>query len=155
MDVVARMGGDEFLVLLENGMDAMLLPNARWRAIHEPVSIEHCGFQVSGSIGMYGTGYSSFAYHKRFPAQTLKIERSFMRDLPHDTNEATITKALVAMAHSLGIDVVAKGVKSEAQLAFLRDIGCDAGQGYPLGRPMPPDALVARRHDRPASAQAA
>ena len=102
------------------------------------------GMGVHIAIDDFGTGYSSLAYLKRFPAQTLKIDRSFIKDLPDDQDDATITKALVAMAHSLGMEVVAEGVETEAQLEFLRNIGCDEAQGYLLGRPMPPEQLASR-----------
>ncbi len=121
--------------------ESLLMANPE-RALSILMELHRMGVHIA--IDDFGTGYSSLAYLKRFPAQTLKIDRSFVKDLPDDQDDATITKALVAMAHSLGMDVVAEGVETKAQLLFLRDIGCDDAQGYYLGRPMPPEELAKR-----------
>ena len=96
------------------------------------------------SIDDFGTGYSSLSYLKRVPAQTVKIDRSFIRGLPEDKDDATITQAVIAMAHSLGLVVVAEGVETDAQLQMLRQMGCDEAQGYLLGRPMSAADLALR-----------
>jgi diguanylate cyclase (GGDEF)-like protein len=94
------------------------------------------------SIDDFGTGHSSLAYLKRFPIDSVKIDRSFIRGLPGDADDAAITEAIIAMAHSLRLKVIAEGVESEAQLAFLRGRGCDEIQGFYLGRPVPEDELL-------------
>ncbi len=89
------------------------------------------------SIDDFGTGYSSMAYLKRFPIDQIKIDRTFITDLPADAEDRAITTAIIAMAHSLGVEVVAEGVETAAQLAFLDEHGCDRVQGYFLGAPLP------------------
>ncbi|MEI7610984.1 MAG: EAL domain-containing protein, partial [Rhodospirillaceae bacterium] len=83
-----------------------------------------------------GTGYSSLGYLRRFPLRALKIDRSFVRDVPGNADAAALTEAIVAMAHRLKLVVVAEGVETPEQLEFLRDCGCDLLQGFHLGRPV-------------------
>jgi diguanylate cyclase (GGDEF)-like protein/PAS domain S-box-containing protein len=95
------------------------------------------------SVDDFGTGYSSLSHLKQLPIDHLKIDQSFVRDITTDTNNAAITEALVAMAHSMAIDVVAEGVETEAQLDFLRSRGCDHIQGYYFSPPLPAEEITA------------
>jgi EAL domain-containing protein (putative c-di-GMP-specific phosphodiesterase class I) len=88
-------------------------------------------------IDDFGTGYSSLSYLKRFPVDFLKLDRSFVAGLPHDADDASIACAVITMAHSLGLKVVAEGVETGEQLAFLSANGCDEMQGFYLSRPVP------------------
>jgi EAL domain-containing protein (putative c-di-GMP-specific phosphodiesterase class I) len=97
---------------------------------------------VGISIDDFGTGYSSLAHLKRFPLQTLKIDRSFVNDVTENPEDAAIIRAILAMAHSLKIEVVAEGVETEKQLNFLEDAGCDGIQGFHISRPLPAPELA-------------
>jgi EAL domain-containing protein (putative c-di-GMP-specific phosphodiesterase class I) len=92
---------------------------------------------VSLSIDDFGTGYSSLAYLKRLPLNTLKIDRSFIQDIPKATQDMEIVQAIIVMAHTLHLQVVTEGVETFEQYQFLEDHGCDFVQGYLLSRPVP------------------
>ncbi|MEG2961666.1 MAG: EAL domain-containing protein, partial [Janthinobacterium sp.] len=101
------------------------------------------GIGVYLSIDDFGTGYSSMNYLKRFDVRALKIDKSFIAGLPQDTENAAITRAIIAMAHGLKMVVVAEGVETDEQLLMLEKYGCDMAQGYFLGHPSPHDTITA------------
>lgn len=94
------------------------------------------------SIDDFGTGYSSLSYLKKFPFNTLKIDRSFVSDVMNGDESATLTKTIISMAHSLGLEVVAEGVEVEDQLNFLKENHCDLLQGYFFSRPIPAEEFI-------------
>lgn len=110
------------------------------RASHVLQQLHQLGIPIA--IDDFGTGYSSLSYLKRFPARTVKIDRSFIAGLPADKDDVAITEAVIAMSHSLGLNVVAEGVETAEQLDTLRRLRCDEAQGYLLGRPMPAAELA-------------
>jgi EAL domain-containing protein (putative c-di-GMP-specific phosphodiesterase class I) len=90
----------------------------------------------------FGTGYSSLAYLKRFPLDVLKIDKSFVDDIPDSQDDKEIAATIIAMAHTLRFKVLAEGVETKAQLAFLQEQGCDAYQGYWKSPPLPADEFT-------------
>ncbi len=97
---------------------------------------------ITIAIDDFGTGYSSMSLMKKFPIDTIKIDRSFVRDIPQDEEDKAITKAIIGMGKALGLKLVAEGVETAAQERFLMAHGCDEIQGYLLSKPVPPEALV-------------
>ncbi|MFK5895144.1 MAG: EAL domain-containing protein [Pseudomonadota bacterium] len=124
--------------LPENMLEIEITESALMDDIEDAIEIMRSLKQhgVSIAIDDFGTGYSSLSYLKRFPISTLKIDRSFIRDLAEDSDDAAIVSAIIAMSQNLGVDVVAEGVETEIQLAFLKKQGCDIVQGYYLGKPI-------------------
>ena len=104
-------------------------------AIRQLHAIKQLGVNIS--IDDFGTGYSSLSYLKRFPVDTLKIDRSFIKDIPEDTSDVEITGAIIAMAQKLGLEVIAEGAETQEQIDFLASNGCHYVQGYFFSKPLP------------------
>ena len=131
-------------VLAETGMDASCLELEVTESVvmHNPadaaLTLERLHAQgIHISVDDFGTGYSSLSYLKQFRLDTLKIDRSFVRDISSDADDAAIVKSVIALAHSLRLRVIAEGVETTEQLDFLRLLGCDQYQGYLSSRPLP------------------
>jgi EAL domain-containing protein (putative c-di-GMP-specific phosphodiesterase class I) len=109
-------------------------------AAEKAAAMKELGIKLA--IDDFGTGYSSLSQLKRFPIDTLKIDRAFVRDIPQSVDDTAITKAVVSLGKALGVRVVAEGVETAAQFQFLRDNGCDEMQGFFFSKPCHPDALA-------------
>jgi PAS domain S-box-containing protein/diguanylate cyclase (GGDEF)-like protein len=137
---LARHGADPGLLMLEV-TEGLVIDNPG-RTISTMLELARLG--VRFSIDDFGTGYSSLSYLKRLPIHELKIDRSFIRDLPQDEDEAVIVDTIITMATHLKLDVVAEGVETEAQAAFLRERGQVIAQGFLYGRPEPAEDWLGR-----------
>jgi diguanylate cyclase (GGDEF)-like protein len=131
--IIQASGLDPSSLELEITESMVMLHGHRAVAVLE--KLKSIGVQIA--IDDFGTGYSSLSYLKRFPIDTLKVDHSFIRDIPADSGDKKIVRAIIAMAHSLRLKVVAEGVETADQLTFLRAQHCDAVQGYFLYRPLP------------------
>ncbi len=136
-------------VLSESGLPAYMLElevteSLALQSVASTLSTLHAlkALGIKLSMDDFGTGYSSLAYLKRYPLNSLKIDQGFVRNITHDVGDAAITRAIVAMAHSFGMSVIAEGVETPEQLDFLRQLGCEEFQGYLFSRPVPPSEAL-------------
>jgi EAL domain-containing protein (putative c-di-GMP-specific phosphodiesterase class I) len=131
-DILATTGADPTYLTLEI-TENLLIEHAS-ESVARMTELVALGLRFS--IDDFGTGYSSLAYLKRLPLSELKIDMSFVQDIPHDPNDVALVETILSMAHHLHFEVVAEGVENEAQLAFLRQQGCERFQGYYFHRPL-------------------
>lgn len=131
-------------VLEETGLEPahLVLEITESVIMHKPEAVQETLRQLDAmgielSVDDFGTGYSSLGYLKRFPIGSLKIDKSFVQDITTEPDDAAIAQAIIGLAHSLGVRVVAEGVETDAQLGFLRARGCDMMQGYLFSKPLP------------------
>lgn len=107
--------------------------------------LNHIGIGVS--IDDFGTGYSSLSYLKKFPLQTIKIDRTFIKEIENDIQDQAIVKAIIEMAKSLNLDLIAEGTENDKQIRFLKNAGCENVQGYYFSRPVPPELFAQHYSD--------
>ena len=146
-------------MLSSSGVRRMLLPRAAQTVMHDAEQSIEIMRQLSAlgvriSVDDFGTGYSSLSYLRRLPLDKLKIDRAFIRDVVTNREDAAIVRAIVALAHNLRLKVIAEGVETPDQLAFLRELGCDQYQGYHYSVPVPNSVLVEMLRERQSRAPA-
>jgi EAL domain-containing protein (putative c-di-GMP-specific phosphodiesterase class I) len=125
--------------------ESMLMQDAK-QAVKLLEDLSKSGIRLA--IDDFGTGYSSLSYLKQFRVDKLKVDQSFVRHVTEGGNDAVIARAIINLGHSLGLEVIAEGVETEGQLAYLRDEGCDVIQGFLLARPEPSDTVLSILLDR-------
>jgi diguanylate cyclase len=135
LGILKENGLDPALGAIELELTESLLMNNAAGAIETLAKLREAGIQFS--IDDFGTGYSSLSYLKRFPISSLKIDQSFVRDLSINNEDEAIVAAIIALGHSLGLNVIAEGVETTAQFDQLRKKGCNEMQGYLFSRPVP------------------
>ncbi len=143
-------GVDARLLELEITESMLMIDPARAKATLERLS----AIGLSLSVDDFGTGYSSLANLKRLPVDGIKIDKSFVIDMPHDASDAAIVRSTIDLAHNLGLRVVAEGVESHEAWRRLEDLGCDLAQGFHVSRPVPAEAMTRLLVERRAAAEA-
>lgn len=136
--ILAETGTPAAKIVLEVTETAMMQEIKKSAIILE--ELRHLGLKIA--VDDFGTGYSSLAYLKRLPINTIKIDRSFVRDVTIDTDDAAITRTIIAMGHNLGLRVVAEGVETNEQMRFLQECGCDEVQGFLIATPLPAGEII-------------
>ena len=121
--------------LLEVEITESLLMESQQQACAVLAQLQAMG--VTTAVDDFGTGYSSLAYLRALPIDHLKIDRAFIKDLPNDDDAVAVARAIIDLGHALGFRITAEGIETQEQYDFLRNAGCDQGQGYLLARPMP------------------
>jgi EAL domain-containing protein (putative c-di-GMP-specific phosphodiesterase class I) len=135
--LLERHGVDASMLELEITESMLMLDPGRAQATLDRLS----GIGLRISVDDFGTGYSSLANLKRLPVDGIKIDKSFVIDMPHDSSDAAIVRSTIDLAHNLGLRVVAEGVESHEAWQRLVEMGCDLAQGFHVSRPLPADAL--------------
>ena len=136
---ILRETGLEAAALEVEVTESMVMHNPQGAAVVLE-SLKEMGVAVA--IDDFGTGYSSLSYLKRFPIDYIKIDQSFIRGIPRDAEDMGITSAIIAMAKTLGVRLIAEGVDNVEQLAFLKREGCHEGQGFLISSPIPANAMA-------------
>jgi diguanylate cyclase (GGDEF)-like protein len=144
-EALASSGMSPVLLQLEV-TESMVMRNVA-RAIKVLDAIQSRGIRLA--IDDFGTGYSSMSLMKQFPIDTIKVDRSFVRDLPNDSEDQAIAQAIISMGKALGMTVIAEGVETVEQQAFLRSHACDEMQGYLFSKPLPPGQLASLLRSSP------
>jgi EAL domain-containing protein (putative c-di-GMP-specific phosphodiesterase class I) len=139
IDEALKASGMSPVLLQIEVTESMMMRNVS-RAIKVLDAIQSRGIRIA--IDDFGTGYSSMSLMKQFPIDTIKIDRSFVRDLPDDTEDQAIAQAIISMGRALGMTIVAEGVETVEQETFLRAHGCDEMQGFLFSRPLPSGQLA-------------
>ena len=135
---------DEFAALVQQGdetqVDAYLRKHAPFET--ELRKLRDLGHPIC--VDDFGTGYSSLSYMKRLPLNVIKIDRSFIHNVPHDQNDLAISQAIISLSHSLGYKVVAEGVETQEQMDYLIDKACNYAQGYFFSKPVAAEVFAGR-----------
>jgi EAL domain-containing protein (putative c-di-GMP-specific phosphodiesterase class I) len=146
--LLERTGVDAHRLELEITESMLMLDPGRAKATLDRLS----AIGLSLSVDDFGTGYSSLANLKRLPVDVIKIDKSFVIDMPHDASDAAIVRSTIDLAHNLGLKVVAEGVESHEAWRRLEELGCDLAQGFHVSRPLPADAMTRLLAERRATA---
>jgi EAL domain-containing protein (putative c-di-GMP-specific phosphodiesterase class I) len=136
--LLERTGVEARLLEVEITESMLMLDPARAKLTLDRLS----AIGLSLSVDDFGTGYSSLANLKRLPVDGVKIDKSFVIDMPHDQSDAAIVRSTIDLAHNLGLKVVAEGVESHEAWRRLEELGCDLAQGFHVSRPLPSDAMT-------------